>query len=551
MNANSMNDDFDSPPPSRQRPAVLIGVALASLVLGVVLAQVVPLGAIFGGDGHDERSHVVDAETAESGLWTCGMHPHVMEEEPGQCPICGMDLVPMRAADDDGHDEMAHLVEAEAADSELWTCGMHPHVMEEEPGQCPICGMDLVPMQGSADGVGATGEGDAGEREVLYYRNPHDPTVTSPVPTQDAMGMDYVPVYAESRADAGPTVRIDPAMVQSMNVRTARAERRDLARPIRTVGYLEYDQQRMVTVTTKYPGWIERVYVNYVGETVRKGQPLFEVYAPELVQTEQELLSALEFARQMQDAPEDARRRAESLVDSARQRLAYWDVSPEQIQHLEENAEVFRTLTVRAPASGVVMKRMAGLEGMAVQPGMELFHLANLSSLWVSVELFEDQLAAVTPGTEATIELPYFPGETFTGRVRFIEPEFSETTRTVRAKIEVPNRQGRLRKGMYATVDLRPIEVEDALTVPMEAVLRTGQRNVVVVAVGEGRFRPVEVTLGLEADGYAQVLSGLEAGAVVVTSAQFLLDSESSLQEAIQKMVAERRDGRATGNGTR
>ncbi|MEM8997187.1 MAG: efflux RND transporter periplasmic adaptor subunit, partial [Acidobacteriota bacterium] len=182
-----------------------------------------------------------------------------------------------------------------------------------------------------------------------------------------------------------------------------------------------------------------------------------------------------------------------------------------------------------------------GLEGMAVEPGMELFHIADLSSLWVSVELFEDQISAVREGTEAEIHLSYFPGESFRGRVRFLEPELSEKTRTIRAKIEVPNRGGRLRKGMYATVDLQPIEVRDAVTVPTQAILRTGQRNVVVVALGEGRFEPRDVTLGHEGEGLAQILDGVDAGDEVVTSAQFLLDSESTLREAIQKMLAERR----------
>ena len=171
---------------------------------------------------------------------------------------------------------------------------------------------------------------------------------------------------------------------------------------------------------------------------------------------------------------------------------------------------------------------------------MELFHIADLSSLWLSVELFEDQLAAVREGTEARINLSYFPGETFSGRVRFLEPELSEKTRTMRAKIEVLNRDGRLRKGMYATVELQPVEVRDVLTVPLQSVLRTGERNVVVVALGNGRFEPRDVTLGHEAEGFAQVLGGLEEGADVVTSAQFLLDSESTLREAIQKMVADR-----------
>ena len=393
-----------------------------------------------------------------------------------------------------------------AEDGQLWTCGMHPQVIQDEPGQCPICGMELVPAK-------------------------------------DEMGMDYVPVHAsevDEAAGEGTAVRIDPAVVQNMNVRTERAERRDLRHSIRTVGYLDYDQERMVTVTTKYSGWVEKVYVNYIGERVRKGQPLFEVYSPELVQTAQELLSALRFAGDMRAAPEDSRQRALSLVDSARVRLGYWDISPEQIARLEETGEVFRTLTVVAPSSGLVMKRMPGLEGMGVQPGMEIFHIADLSSLWLTVEIFEDQVAWVREGTPAEVELTYFPGETFRGIVRFLEPEFSEKTRTMRVKIEVKNPGGRLRTGMFATVVFEPVAVEGAIVVPSQAVLRTGRRNVVIVALGEGRFAPREVVIGHESEGFTQILDGVAEGEELVTSSQFLLDSESKLREAIQKMIAAR-----------
>jgi RND family efflux transporter MFP subunit len=380
-------------------------------------------------------------------------------------------------------------------------------------------------------------------REVLFYRNPMDPTITSPVPAKDEMGMDYVPVYADDAqraVGAGSGITIDPAVVQNINVQTALVGRRDLKHPIRTVGYLEYDQQRMVTVTTKYSGWVEKVYVNYVGEPVRKGQPLFEIYSPELVQTEQELLSAIEYAGRFDAAPADARRRAGALVEAARTRLSYWDISPEQIAQLEETGEIFRTLTVVAPADGLVMKRMPGLEGMAVMPGMETYHIANLSSLWLSVEIFEDQLAWIREGASGDVSFTYFPGETFRGTVRYIEPEFSEKTRTLRAKLEVPNPGGRLRAGMFATVVFDPVAARDVLTVPSLAVLRTGQRNVVVVALGEGRFEPRVVTLGHEGEGYVAVLEGLEEDERVVTSAQFLIDSEASLQEAIQKMITQR-----------
>ncbi|MCG8456879.1 MAG: efflux RND transporter periplasmic adaptor subunit, partial [Holophagales bacterium] len=442
------------------------------------------------------------AETGggETQLWTCGMHPQVLEDSPGQCPICGMDLTPMRADGDQGSAGAGHAHFDPGEPAPSWTCPDHASITRPEAGTCPIDGLELVPAEPEAP------SGDA-----------------PPAP----------PSYS------GTVVRIDPTVVQNMNVRIASAERRDLVRPIRTVGYLEYDQQRMVTVTTKYSGWIEKVYVNYVGEKVRRDQPLFEIYSPELVQTERELLSALRFAEEMRDAPEDARRRALSLVESARARLGYWDISPEQIARLETTGAVFRTLEVRSPAGGMVMKRMAGLEGMAVRPGMELFHLADLSSLWLSVELFEDQMAWVGEGTEARVDFSYFPGESFRGTVRFLEPALSEATRTLRAKIEVANPEGRLRKGMYATVELEPVAVPNALAVPAEAVLRTGERNLVVLDLGGGRFVPREVELGLEAAGFAQVLGGLDDGERIVTSSQFLLDSESSLRESIRKMIAE------------
>jgi Cu(I)/Ag(I) efflux system membrane fusion protein/cobalt-zinc-cadmium efflux system membrane fusion protein len=449
--------------------------------------------------------------------------------------------------------EHVHEVAAGAEAGQLWTCGMHPQVMQDEPGQCPICGMDLVPLrdEGTARETRGVAEERSGEREILFYRNPMDPSITSPVPRKDDMGMDYVPVYAdeaESAAAQGAVVTIDPAVQQNMNVVTETVARRDISHQIRTVGYLGYDQERMVSLTTKYGGFIEKVYVNYIGQPVEKGQPLFEIYSPELVQTEQELLSALRYAQQLAGAPETVRDRALRLVEAARERLSYWDISPEQIDRLEETREVFRTLQVVAPSSGVVMKRMPGLEGMAARPGMELLHIADLTNLWLTVEVFEDQLPWVNIGSPAAVKLTYFRGETFRGRVRYIEPEVSEKTRTIQLTLDVANRSGRLRVGMYATVVFEPVVARSAIAVPSHALIRTGERNVVVVLLGGGRFAPREVELGPEGDGFTQVLSGLSDGEEVVTSAQFLIDSESNLREAIQKMIAAKREA-AKGGG--
>jgi Cu(I)/Ag(I) efflux system membrane fusion protein/cobalt-zinc-cadmium efflux system membrane fusion protein len=447
------------------------------------------------------------------------------------------------------HRALNHAQETGGAaegEKQLWTCGMHPEVISEEPGTCPICGMNLVRLAGGAPAAASLAP--SGERKIAFYRHPHNPTVTSPTPKKDEMGMDFVPVYAEG-SSGGSAVTIDNATIQNMNVKTAPAELRSIGERIRTVGYLEYDEERMVTVTTKYSGFVEKVFVNYVGEPVRRGEALFEIYSPELVQTQQELLSAIEFAARMAGAGDDAKRQAEGLVRAARERLAYWDISPAQVARLENSGKVIRTLKVTSPANGLVMKRMSGLEGMAVRPGMELFHIADLSSLWLKAELFEDQLARVPLGSPANVTLTYFPGETFRGKVRFIEPQVSEKTRTVALKVEVPNRGGRLRAGMYATVLFDRADAAPVVAVPSLAVLRTGQRNVVIVAEGGGRFSPREVQLGAEGNGWVEIRAGVAAGEEIVTSSQFLIDSESNLREAVQKLISSRQRKVGTTEG--
>jgi Cu(I)/Ag(I) efflux system membrane fusion protein/cobalt-zinc-cadmium efflux system membrane fusion protein len=450
------------------KTALLFGIG--GLLIGALLVAVLLLGPL---RQHVPQQAEPELSDAAGKLWTCGMHPQVLQSEPGQCPICRMNLTPVEKEDS----------------AQLWTCSMCPEVQESGPGQCPMCGMDLIPAEGEA-------------------------------------------IHEQHES----VVKIDPAVVQNMGVLTERVMRRDVSRRIKAVGYLDYDQEKMVSVTTKYSGFVEKVFVNYVGQPVEKGDPLFEVYSPELVQTEEELLSALAFSRRMEGSSEEATRRAEGLVEAARTRLGYWDVAPEQVAELERTGEVFRTLTVTAPASGVVMKRMHGLEGMAIRPGMEALHISDLSTMWLTVEIFEDQLPWIAAGSRAEVSLTYFPGDSLTSRVLFIEPEVSEKTRTAKMALRVPNRDGKLRVGMYATVIFEPVAVRDAITIPTHAVLRTGERNIAVLSLGEGRFASREVGLGMEGDGYVQVLSGLEENDEVVTSAQFLIDSESSLREAIQKM---------------
>jgi RND family efflux transporter MFP subunit len=232
--------------------------------------------------------------------------------------------------------------------------------------------------------------------------------------------------------------------------------------------------------------------------------------------------------------------RAQSLLEAARTRLRYWDISAEQITRLERTREAFRTMTMVAPASGVVMKREEGLEGMGVKPGMDVIHIADLTSLWLTVEVFDDQLSWVETSGEATISLTYFPGETFRARVKYVEPRVAEKTRSVRLTLEAPNPDGKLRAGMYATVEFDPVVAPNALAVPTQSVIRTGRRTLVIVDLGGGRFAPREIVLGPESDDFVVAISGLTDGERIVTSAQFLIDSESNIQAAIQKMIAER-----------
>ena len=418
----------------------------------------------------------------------------------------------------------------------------HWHTLDDRLRGGAPAPMSHAAMTGSP-AAAAAADGGAAEDDgkILFYRNPMDPTITSPVPLEDEMGMAYIPVRAgEARQAAGAaaTVNIDPTVAQNMNVRTERVTRRELEQRIRSVGTLEFDQERMVTVTTKFDGWVEKVYANYVGEAVRRGAPLFEIYSPELVQTQQELLSALDYAKRLAAAPAETRARAEALADAARTRLSYWDIGADQVRQLEETGEVFRTLSVVSPANGVIMRRQPGLEGMAVKPGTELFHIADLSSLWLSVQLFEQQMAWIHEGTEAEFTLSYFPDRTFTGKVRYIEPEVSEQTRTLGVKIEVPNPDRTLRPGMFATIVFHPQAAAATLTVPSLAVIRTGRRDIVIVQQAAGSFSPREVSLGQQGEGLVEVLTGLEEGELVVTSGQFLLDSEANVQEAIQRMIA-------------
>jgi Cu(I)/Ag(I) efflux system membrane fusion protein len=369
-----------------------------------------------------------------------------------------------------------------------------------------------------------------------------DPTYISDKPGKSPMGMDLVPVYEGEEEPGGPVITIDPVTVQNIGVKSQELVRGDLAHTIRTVGILDYNDKAIFWVTTKYDGWIQKVYVNYIGERVVKGQKLFEIYSPDLVSTQEEYLTALDYAAELAKAPEKFQTRGpDTLLDAVRKRLEYWDITEEQIKTLEETRQIKRTLTVVSPVDGYVAQKMdEALEGMYVKPGMNLYKIADLSTVWVHADVYEYDLPWIEEGQEVEINLPYLPGEHFAGKVLYTYPYLSEKTRTMKVCVEADNPGERLRPGMYANVRIKAPPVKNALQVPEEAVIHSGERDVVIVDKGGGRFEPRTVTLGVHGDSVYQVQSGLRDGERVVTSAQFLIDSESNLREAINKMIETR-----------
>jgi Cu(I)/Ag(I) efflux system membrane fusion protein/cobalt-zinc-cadmium efflux system membrane fusion protein len=452
----------------------------------------------------------------------------------------GLPFLPQR---DRGQDAPAQP----AADRQLFQCPMDPEVIEEQPGSCPKCGMPLVPMKEQLPDHAEHPVGtDAREREILYWYAPMDPTYIRDEPGLSPMGMKLVPKYAdEGRGAETGVIKIDPVQVQNIGVKSEPARLGDVALTARTVGILDFNADLITWVNTKFSGWIEKVHVNYVGQDVREGQALFEVYSPELVTTQEEYVRAMDYKDSLDGSDRtEARRQAESLLRSTRDRLAYWDISEEQIRALTESRRVQRRLTVLSPVDGVVVEVMdEALEGMFIRPGMDLYKIADISSLWVHADVYESDLPWIREKQPARVYFRSDPDQVFRGKILFLYPEVSRETRTLKICVEVPNKDARLRAGMYADVVLQGPPVRDAVLIPNSAVLRSGERDLVFIDLGEGRFAPREVTLGIRGEGdVIQILEGLAPGEAVVTQSQFMLDSESRVQEAIAKFVS-RRDG--------
>lgn len=422
----------------------------------------------------------------------------------------------------------------------LWTCGMHPQVVRQKPGNCPICGMRLTPLKESTsgrEGSGTHSEG-SGTDQAKSHSQPSGASeeTAKRIADRQASGVPE----AESGTRRPNVVRIDPSFVQNFGVQSVAVRRIDLSFSIRTVGNLVYDEGKMSWINTKFDGWIEKAHVNYVGEPVEEGQKLLEIYSPELVTGQQEYLQAMEYAARLSGNryPEVAER-ARSLVESSRRRLDHWHLDSEQIRQLEASREPRHTVTLVSPVSGVVVEKMdKALEGMRVHPGMNLYKIADPSSVWVEAEVFEHQIPWLRIGQAASIETPSLPGRKFRGAVRFLSPAFSGRTRTLKVSLELMDPDPSLRADMYANVTFDVSSVRGALAVPEESVIHSGRRNLLVLDLGNGAFQVREVILGRNGNGFWEVRKGLADGDQVVISSQFLIDSESRLKEAIRKIVS-------------
>jgi RND family efflux transporter MFP subunit len=427
------------------------------------------------------------------------------------------------AADESNRPRATNPVTA-APGKTLYTCGMHPWIIQDHPGNCPICGMKLEPVH-KTTGVSSTGN-------ILYYKSTMKPGETSPGPAKDSMGMDMVPVYGTA-GNASSTIAIDPATIQQMNIQTAVVTRGPLRRTIRTVGTIEYNETALVDVTTKFKGWIEKLDVDATGQLVHRGQPLFEIYSPDLYSAEAEYLSVL---------GTNTDSSATALREAALAKLKFYDVADDQIATLKKSREPGRTLAILAPADGFVIEKNV-VQGQMVDAGTKLYRLADLGIVWIFAQVYEQDLPYVQLGQEATVKLASLPDREFRGRVTYVYPDVDEKTRTAKVRLEFENPGYFLKPGMFVSAQITSELEPSALLVPDSAVLRSGEKNTVFIALPGGKFDARTVVLGPEGEhGMVEVIGGLQAGERVVISGQFMLDSESQLREAIQKM-----NGTATG----
>jgi Cu(I)/Ag(I) efflux system membrane fusion protein len=436
-----------------------------------------------------------------------------------------------------GSEDESTVNEASPEPKQLWTCGMHPQVIREEPGLCPICEMELTPVKTSGDS-GSNGSGDEGDRTVEYWWDPMmTPPYISSEPGKSPKGMDLIPVYADEIM-AGPAVTIDPVVVQNMGVRIAPVIEAPLRVSIRATGMLQEPEPNHLDINLRVSGWIEKLHANVDGMRIDEGDPLFDLYSPALQVAVDELIASRRAMPQSSGAPSMPSEILQSSQEAARRKLELAGVDEAQIERIAQMDHAPHTIRFSSPMTGHLTAKMV-YEGAAVEAGQLVLRLADNSTMWIDVRVFEQDSPLMHTGQKVKATVAAMPGRVFEGEVIFIHPHLDEMTRTALVRIAIPNPGLQLRQGMYATVHIEAEVADRAMLVPREAIIDTGDRQVALVAVSGATFEPRRVTTGVAGDdGLIQVLSGLAPGEAVVTSGQFLLDSESRMKEAIQKYLS-------------
>lgn len=393
-------------------------------------------------------------------------------------------------------------------------------------------GMDYIPVYEDESISASSGKSPAKpEQKILHYRNPMGLPDTSPVPKKDAMGMDYIPVYEQEAQEGDNILRVSSEKIQRLGVKTAPVEHTEIAHSVRSVGAVEADERRLYNVTLRFDGFIEKLYVNATGQPVTRGQPLFELYSPDLISAQQEYLTARSGETALGNSEAWLQSGMKKLTDGSLERLRNWGISEPELAHLRQQGEAQHTVVIRSLASGIVMEKSA-VSGARAMAGDTLFKIADLSQVWIIAEIYEQDIGLIKLGQTVLATLDAYPGRTFNGKVGFIYPTLNPATRTVKVRVELPNPDGLLKPMMYAQLEIAT-QAHSALAVPRSAVLEGGRRTLVLVDRGEGRFEPRPVKLGLRGEEMIEILEGLREQERVVVSANFLLDAESNLKAAL------------------
>lgn len=415
-----------------------------------------------------------------------------------------------------------------------WYDPMHPWYKADKPGIAPDCGMELVPKYADEEPAQSQAAAKPGDRKILYWYDPMHPAYKSDKPgIAPDCGMELVPKYADEDGSsmASGTVTISSDKQQLMGIRTGTVERKPLIRDIRTTAQIVAEDSRIGHVHVKVPGFIDKVYADSVGQLVKKGQPLFTLYSPDLVSAQEEYLIAKRGQKYLEGAPyQEVSHGAQSLLRSARERLKLWDISDDQIAKLDETGEVKKTMTFYSPVSGFITERKV-FPQISVTPETDLYTVSDLSSVWATADIYENEVPFVRVGQMVNLTLAYYPGKSYHGRISFIYPTVDPQTRTLKVRLEVPNPKFELKPQMFADAQIK-VNYGTKLLVPQDAVLNSGTEQTVFVVREGGKFEPRMVTVGPVIDGNAVILSGLKEGETIVTSGNFLIDSESQMKSA-------------------